>query len=219
MSMMWTPSWPRSGRPPAAGSRNMGQSPQNAPGVVKRSGSLVGMVVPAIGCPAGYTGAGVAEFQERMIRLFQMSTSPWLPTVFVPAAHCSQLTISFGRDGYVTSTSRNPPYVPWTTVSLWNARSELKTPSLESGELLSSGMTRAEYPSAVKLSVTAQLLTTSTAGGVAPSGEAISPTASATSASASLTFTTNTSTCFAGVETETRRRPCPVPLPAPAPWP
>ena len=36
MSMMCTPSWPRSGSPSAglAGSRYMGQSPQNAPGVV-----------------------------------------------------------------------------------------------------------------------------------------------------------------------------------------
>ena len=47
-----------------------------------------------------------------MTRSPQTITSPWLPTVFVGLAHCVQLTISFGRDGYVASISRKPAYVP-----------------------------------------------------------------------------------------------------------
>src|SRR5919106_6467812 len=95
--------------------------------------------------PAASRGAGVPEFQERMMRSPQMMTSPWLPTVFVLLAHSVQLTISDGSSGSDTSTRRKPAYVPCTAVLPQKARSELKTPL--PGTVLSVGTTRAEYPS------------------------------------------------------------------------
>ncbi len=71
----------------------MGQSPQNAPGVVYRAGSVTGMFTPPT------WGAGVGEFQERMTRSPQTMTSPWLPTVLVGLVHSVQSTISTGLSG------------------------------------------------------------------------------------------------------------------------
>src|ERR687896_45076 len=156
-SMMCTPSWPRSGSGGAAGSRNIGQSPQKAPGCVNRSGSVTG-ISGCVGLLNPPRGAGVGEFHERKIsdgrsapRRPQAITSPWLPTVFVGLAQSSQLMISSGSSGSSMSIMRKPEYVPWIAVSPQNARSELNTPCL--GLKLSSGTFRAEYPIGSMLSV------------------------------------------------------------------
>ncbi len=162
-SMMCTPSWPRSvaggvtGCVGVPGTRNIGQSPQNAPGCVRRSGSPAGISGDA-GLLKFCLGAGVGEFHERKMsdgrsrpRRPQAMTSPWLPTVLVGLAQSSQSTISLGLSGSSMSIIRNPPYVPWIAVSPQNARSELKFPCL--GLKLSSGIFRAEYPIGSMLSV------------------------------------------------------------------
>src|ERR687891_1455576 len=115
-----------------------------------------------MGWPAGYRGAGVPEFQERMMMSPQAMTSPWLPTVFVGLAHSVQLTISDGFSGSDTSTRRKPAYVPWTAVRPQKARSELKTPL--PGTVLSVGTTRAEYPSGCMFFVYVNVAVASSAG-------------------------------------------------------
>jgi hypothetical protein len=74
--------------------------------------------------------------------------------------------------------------VPWKALSPQNARSELNT--LEPVPL--NGTLFSENPSAVMFGLIAQSFTTSTGGGMAPSGAAVSPTASAASARYARTF-------------------------------
>ena len=119
-SMMCTPSWPRSvaggvtGCVGVPGTRNIGQSPQNAPGWVSRSGSPAGISGLA-GLLKFCRGAGVAEFHERKMKSGRRAplrphaiTSPWLPTVLVGLAQSSQLTSTSGSSGSSMSIIRKP---------------------------------------------------------------------------------------------------------------